>query len=116
MNLGVKPVLACQSGPLLVINGRIHPAFRPESANYRSRSGVGVTREKKVVFAISEKALRFHDFARLFRDRLDCDNALYLDGEICAIYLPELGFKTDDRTARFAAMFAVVGKPGSAKQ
>ncbi|MCX8155306.1 MAG: phosphodiester glycosidase family protein [Verrucomicrobiae bacterium] len=98
--------LACQSGPLLLTNGVFHPAFRPASTNFFLRSGVGVSRRGEVVFALSLHRLRFYDFARLFREKLECDEALYLDGEICAVYLPELGFK-DDARAQFAAMWAV---------
>jgi uncharacterized protein YigE (DUF2233 family) len=106
----LQPSLACQSGPLLVSNGVIHPAFRPDSTNLHGRSGVGVTKDNQVVFAISKTRLRFHDFARLFKEKLGCDNALYLDGEICAIYLPEMGL-AEDALARFAGMFAVLPKP-----
>ena len=109
--LGVRPRLACQSGPLLLSEGRIHPAFRADSTNLHWRTGVGVARDRKVVFAISLKPLCFHDFARLFKERLDCDHALYLDGDICAIYLPELGYRAEGGTERFAAMFAVTAKP-----
>ncbi|MGE0824189.1 MAG: phosphodiester glycosidase family protein [Candidatus Binatia bacterium] len=87
----VKPQLATQSGPLLVINGTLHPAFREESSNRHFRNGVGVTREGKVVFAISRGLVTFHEFATLFRDVLDCPNALYLDGALSAMYAPDLG-------------------------
>jgi len=91
---------------LLLTNGVIHPAFRPGSSNLHWRTGVGVTRENRVVFVLSKQTLNFHDFAVLFRDRLGGDQALYLDGDICGIYLPELGFSEDARSS-FAAMFAV---------
>lgn len=98
--------LACQSGPVLLTNGVFHPAFRPASTNFHYRSGVGVNRRGEAVFVLSLHRLRFYDFARLFKEKLECDEALYLDGEICAVYLPELGFKEDARS-QFAAMFAV---------
>lgn len=107
----LKPALACQSGPLLLLDGKIHPVFRPGSTNLHWRSGVGVSRDRQVVFAISNDPLCFHDFARFFKEKLECDNALYLDGDICAIYLPELGYRGEDKTQSFAAMFAVLDKP-----
>jgi uncharacterized protein YigE (DUF2233 family) len=110
-SLAVHPRLACQSGPLLLSEGKIHPAFRPEPTNLHWRTGVGVTQERKVVFALSKQALRFYDFARLFKERLECPNALYLDGDICAIYLPELGYPGDQGVVRFAGMFAVTARP-----
>jgi uncharacterized protein YigE (DUF2233 family) len=103
----IRPVLACQSGPLLLEEGQVHPAFRPSSTNYHIRSGAGVTRDGRVVFAISEKTVRFYDFALLFKEKLNCDNALYLDGQICAICLPEMGYKPETNRTRFAGLFAV---------
>ncbi len=113
---GIRPRIASQSGPLLVRAGKIHPSFKPGSSNLHWRSGVGLTKSNQVVFVISLTAINFHDFARLFLARLACDNALYLDGDICAIYLPELGYRGEDSKSRFAGMFAVTGKPKAASQ
>ncbi|KQT44589.1 hypothetical protein ASG43_14815 [Aureimonas sp. Leaf454] len=71
---------ATQSGPMLVIEGRLHPALIPGSTDRTRRSGVGVCENGHVRFAISETEVNFHDFARLFRDHLSCANALFLDG------------------------------------
>lgn len=81
---------AVQSGPMLVIGGELHPRFIAAYDSRYVRAGVGVDRQGQVVFAISEEPVNFHDFATLFRDRLDCPNALYLDGQIAQMYLPEL--------------------------
>lgn len=86
---GIKPLYATQSGPMLVIDGKLHPAFLPDSTSYKVRNGVGVAQDGKAVFAISEGAVRFHDFATLFRDVLDCPNALFLDGSISSARVPE---------------------------
>lgn len=85
-----KALFATQSGPMLVIDGRINPKFRPDSDSLKMRNGVGV-RGDTVVFAISDEPVRFHDFARLFRDGLGVSSALYLDGTVSSIYAPELG-------------------------
>ena len=81
---------ATQSGPMLVVNGRLHPVFgRSRSRKYRS--GVGLRDEHTLAFAISEAEVTFSEFARLFRDRLKCDNALFLDGgSVPSLYAPEL--------------------------
>ena len=79
---------AIQSGPLLVKNGKLHPRFFESSGSLYVRNGVGVDREGRVVFAISDMPVNFHDFATLFRDRLDAPDALYLDGSISAMYAP----------------------------
>lgn len=89
-NPGQKVRHAVQSGPMLVSNGRLHPRFIESSSSLYVRNGVGVDREGRVVFAISDLPVNFHDFATLFRDRLDTPNALYLDGSISAMYAPEL--------------------------
>lgn len=86
-----QATLATQSGPMLVIDGTIHPAFLPASPSRLIRNGVGVTRKGEVVFVISETPVNFHEFASYFRDVLQCDDALYLDGSVSSIYAPALG-------------------------
>ncbi len=82
--------LATQSGPLLVDRNRIHPAFDPDSTSLKHRSGVGVDRRGHVWMVLSLDAVSFHAMATLFRDRLGCPSALYLDGEISGMAAPEL--------------------------
>ncbi len=83
--------LATQSGPMLVIDGRIHPRFLPDSTSRKRRNGVGVVDAHTVVFAIAEGFVTFHQFARLFRDEFGADNALFLDGSMSSLYAPDLG-------------------------
>ena len=83
--------LATQSGPMLVINGRVHPRFDRRSTSLKARNGVGVRADGKVIFAISQGEGSFDAFARLFRDGLNCPNALFLDGGSAAsLYAPSL--------------------------
>jgi len=81
-----ETLLATQSGPMLVIEGELHPAFGPNSTSRLYRDGVGVISPDRVVFAISEQPVNFHEFALLFRDHLECENALFLDGNISSLY------------------------------
>jgi len=81
---------ATQSGPMLVIDGQLHPRFRKNSSSRKRRNGVGVTGDK-VYFVISEAPVNFHHFGRLFRDKLKTPNALFLDGVISRLYDPESG-------------------------
>ena len=81
---------ATQSGPMLVINGKIHPKILPDSDSRKIRDGVGVRDAHTVVFAISESAVTFWEFAHLFRDGLGAANALFLDGSISSLYAPML--------------------------
>jgi uncharacterized protein YigE (DUF2233 family) len=96
---------ATQSGPLLVIDGRVNPAFKRGSTNRFVRSGVGIIDPHTVVFAISNKAINFWDFAYLFRDVLGCKNALYLDGVISKFYLP--GREAPEDRGDFGVLIAV---------
>ena len=102
---------ATQSGPMLVIDGKLHPKFNKDSTSLYRRNGVGVTKGGDVVFAISDEPVTFHEFATLFRDDLDCPNALYLDGAISRLYAPEI-----DRNEPGAAMGPIVGVVGAAIQ
>ncbi len=87
----VTPDYATQSGPMLVIDGELHPGLLPESLSLKRRNGVGVRDPHTVVLAITEQPVNFHTFARLFRDELACDNALFLDGSMSSLFLPETG-------------------------
>lgn len=83
---------ATQSGPMLVIDGALHPRFIPGSDSLYTRNGVGVSPDGKTVwFAISDGPVNFHDFATFFRDGLGARNALFLDGSISRLYAPEVG-------------------------
>lgn len=76
---------ATQSGPLLVLNGALHPRFEENGKSRYVRNGVGVRPDKVVVFAISLSEVSFGSFARLFRDALGCPDALYFDGVVSAL-------------------------------
>nr|WP_238393975.1 phosphodiester glycosidase family protein [Rhodovulum sulfidophilum] len=82
---------ATQSGPMLVIDGALHPRFLPDSTSRHVRNGVGVDAAGRVHFAISDAPVSFHEFARLFRDVLETTNALYFDGKVSKLYAPALG-------------------------
>jgi uncharacterized protein YigE (DUF2233 family) len=83
---------ASQSGPLLVMAGVLHPRFLEDSESRYVRNGVGVSRDGQTAwFVLSDRAVSFHDFARLFSDGLGAPDALYFDGNISRLYAPELG-------------------------
>lgn len=87
---GIEADLATQSGPMLLINNEIHPRFIPDSPYIHYRNGVGVDESGEVYFVISENKVFFQEMARFFRDALHTPNALYFDGSISSIYVPEL--------------------------
>jgi uncharacterized protein YigE (DUF2233 family) len=83
---------ATQSGPMLVIDGALHPRFLPNSDSRYFRNGVGVSADGKTAYlVISGRRVSFAEFGRLFRDGLKTPNALYFDGKISRLYAPELG-------------------------
>ncbi len=82
---------ATQSGPLLVLDGELHPRFLPGSDSRHIRNGVGTSEDgSRAAFAISRRPVNFHDFARLFRDGLGLPDALYFDGSISRLHAPPL--------------------------
>jgi uncharacterized protein YigE (DUF2233 family) len=84
-----KALFATQSGPMLVIDGKLHPRIAKAHASAKARDGVCVTGEGVALFAISEGEVPFDTFERLFRDGLKCRNALFLDGGSApALYVP----------------------------
>ncbi len=83
---------ATQSGPMLVIDGALHPRFLPDSTSHFIRNGVGTTADgKTAIFAISNDRVSFHSFGSFFRDYLELPNALYFDGKVSRLHAPALG-------------------------
>ena len=106
---GREAAWATQSGPMLVIDGQINPAFVHDSDSLKWRSGVCARTPRNVVFAVSEGPVNFHTFARLFRDELGCRDALFLDGTISQFYLDGEGYAGAPAfmVKPYAGMFAV---------
>ncbi|HYA79837.1 MAG TPA: phosphodiester glycosidase family protein [Methylocystis sp.] len=100
----LRPAYATQSGPLLVVGGRINPHIHEDGQSAKIRNGVCVTDGRIAHFAISNEPVTFHAFAHLFRERLGCSDALYLDGSISSLYAPQL-----DRHDRFRPLGPIVG-------
>jgi uncharacterized protein YigE (DUF2233 family) len=102
--LSVTPDLAVQSGPVLVSAGRIHPAFNPVGASKYVRNGVGVRADGTIVFAMARDPVNLYTFATIFRDALQCPDALYLDGAISQFYVAP---DRPDSAGKFAGIIAV---------
>jgi uncharacterized protein YigE (DUF2233 family) len=104
LKAGISADYATQSGPMLVINGVIHPKIEITGTSEKIRNGVGVRDGHIVIFAISDEPVTFYKFASLFRDTLACPNALFLDGSISSLYAPSL-----NRADRWQPMGPIVG-------
>lgn len=82
---------ATQSGPMLVIDGKLHPRFLEHSSSRYVRNGVGILNDgKTALFIISNSPVTFWEFASVFREKYNVQNALYFDGNISRIYAPSL--------------------------
>ena len=82
---------ATQSGPMLVVDGKVNAAFDADGASRYRRNGVGVAADGTAWFAISRRPVSFGRFARLFRDALKCRQALFLDGYVSRLWDPVAG-------------------------
>lgn len=83
---------ASQSGPMLVIDGALHPRFLKDSDSTYIRNGVGTSQDGRTAyFVISRASVNFYSFGTFFRDALKVPQALYFDGNISRLYAPEAG-------------------------
>lgn len=89
--------IATQSGPMLVIDGKLHPKFAPDGDSRNMRNAVGIAAGGKPVFVMSEDPVSLGKLARFFRDRLKVRNALYFDGSVSSLWSPADG-RLDDFT------------------
>ncbi len=96
---------ATQSGPMLIVDGKIHHRFMPNSKNLHIRNGVGVLPDGNLLFAISKEKINFYNFATFFKDR-GCSNALYLDGFVSGIYLADINIS--QKSSTFGVIIAEV--------
>ncbi len=97
---------AIQSGPQLLTTGNIHPKFNENSTNTHIRNGVGVIDQNTLVFAMSRKKVNLFTFASFFKDKFECQDALYLDGFVSKVYSPEL--ELTDMESDFSVIIGVV--------
>ena len=110
-----QPRFATQSGPMLVVGGKLHPDFNADGTSRKRRNGVGLSADGRTLwFAISDAPVNFHTFARLFRDRLDTPDALYLDGVVSRLYAPDLG--RDEGGADMGPIVAIVRRPAQGER
>ncbi len=87
-NVSDRPDFGTQSGPMLVIDGKLHSEFAENGPSRNIRNGVGVDTKGRAHFAISEGPISFGSFARYFRDVAKTPDALYLDGNVSSLWNP----------------------------
>lgn len=106
----IHPRWATQSGPLLVIDGRLHPMIQGNGPSLHIRNGVGVDSADSAWFVISDDAVSFGRMARFFRDALHCPNALYLDGSVSSLWDRPAGRR--DTSSELGPMVAIFEREG----
>lgn len=88
LTVSERPTFATQSGPMLVVDGRLHPAIANDGNSRLLRNAVGVDAHGRAQFVISEEPVSLGKLARFFRDVLGTSNALYLDGNVSQLWDP----------------------------
>jgi uncharacterized protein YigE (DUF2233 family) len=86
-----RPQFGTQSGPMLVIDGELHPKISDDGDSKYIRNAVGLDAEGRAHFVISDAPLSFGKLARYYRDELKVPNALYFDGNVSALWDPAMG-------------------------
>lgn len=87
-NISERPQFGTQSGPMLVIDGKLHPDISHDGDTRFVRNGVGIDDRGRAHFVISNAPISFGKLARFYRDELAVRNALYLDGNVSALWNP----------------------------
>lgn len=90
-NVSKRPDFGTQSGPMLVIAGKLHPKLAKDGESKFIRNAVGVDAQGSAHFVISDAPISFGKLARYFRDELKTPNALFLDGNVSALWDPAKG-------------------------
>jgi uncharacterized protein YigE (DUF2233 family) len=107
---------ATQSGPMLVIDGKVNPTFDRDGQSRFVRNGVGIGPGGRPLFVISNEVVSFGKLARFFRDGLKVRDALYFDGSVSALWDPATG--RQDAGAELGPMIVALkpeaSKPGRA--
>jgi uncharacterized protein YigE (DUF2233 family) len=81
-------VYATQSGPMLLIDGKLHPEIDEDGTSRHIRNAVGIASDGQPVFVISREPVSFGKLARFYRNELGARDALYLDGAVSSLWDP----------------------------
>ena len=107
--VGDRPQFGTQSGPMLLVDGKLHPEVTDDGPSRTIRNAVGVDGAGRAHFVISEGPVSFGKLARYYRDVVKARDALYLDGSVSALWDPPSGRM--DARAPIGPMILVQEKP-----
>jgi uncharacterized protein YigE (DUF2233 family) len=83
-------VAATQSGPQLIAGGKVNPSFPAQSTSTYRRTAIGIDQaDRRVIhIVVSREGVTLFELASFMRDAVHCSEALHLDGDLSAFYLP----------------------------
>lgn len=110
--VGDRPQFGTQSGPMLVIDGKLHPDIQDNGPSKAIRNGVGLDAKGAAHFVISRGDISFGQLARYFRDDVKAANALYLDGQVSSLWDPATG---QQDKGRVGPIIVVTKREGAAE-
>jgi len=93
-----RPQFGTQSGPMLLVGGKLGDAISEDGNSRAVRNGVGVDADGKAHFVISNAPVSFGQLARFFRDEVGATDALFLDANSSALWDPANGRMDTGRT------------------
>jgi uncharacterized protein YigE (DUF2233 family) len=111
--VGDRPAFGTQSGPMLLVDGKLHPEIQDNGPSKAIRNGVGVDAKGAAHFVISGGPVSFGQLARYFRDEVKVSNALYLDGVVSSLWDPATGRQDKGRVG---PIIVVSKREGAAAQ
>lgn len=87
---GGRILAATQSGPQLASSGKINQSFQAQSKSSFTRTAIGVdqSNRKLVHLVVSREAVTLFELATFMVNELHCSEALHLDGDLSALYMP----------------------------
>lgn len=83
-----RPEFGTQSGPMLLIGGKLHPKISQSGTSLKIRNAVGVDPGSRAHFVISDEPVSFGTLALFMRDRVQATDALFLDGTVSSLWHP----------------------------
>jgi uncharacterized protein YigE (DUF2233 family) len=109
-----RTVAATQSGPQLASSGQINQSFQVQSKWSFSRTAIGVdqSNRKLVHLVVSRDVVTLFELASFMVNKLHCSEALHLDGDLSAFYIPGTPeqFLFSDPGERIVTVLSVIDK------
>jgi len=109
-----RTTAATQSGPQLASVGKINPSLPIQSKSSFLRTAIGVDEKNPslVYVVVSREPVTLYELATFMVSNLHCSEALHLDGDLSAFYLPSTPEKVlfSDPGERIVTVLSVLDK------